>query len=95
MICNHDKECEQCWNHNHKLYTKYLRIRQAARVLNKVLSTRKYEERTKRYSELINVAEQLTFAAGKLVEKTDDFTWMRFNRKDYDELVAWRKEKNA
>lgn len=89
------KYCDTCRPHIIKFWHKYLRIRTAVRVLNIVLEKRKYKEDRRRYFNLLKVCEQLSFEAGKLVGRTDDFCWLRLTHQDYNDFMTWRREKNG
>lgn len=74
---------------NAALLLKYHRVRENVRNISRTLRDRRANDYRKRYSALMHVCEQLAFAAGKMVQKTDDFTWIRMTKPDYDQYREW------
>jgi len=72
-----------------KLKIKYNRVREQVRQLNKSWRQRRDDDYRKRYKTLLIVAEQLTFATGKLVAQTDDFTWIRMTKPEFNQ---WQQD---
>jgi hypothetical protein len=78
-----------------KLQAKHERVLVNVRNMSRTLQSRRYTEKTKRFSELLRIAEQLTFAAGALTGKTEDHFWLRMKHEDYQEFARWKREQGS
>jgi RNA polymerase-interacting CarD/CdnL/TRCF family regulator len=70
----------QCLNPVRK---KYLRIREAVRVLNRSMREKRYQIVRQRSAQLNKMAEELCWAVGEMVGKTASFTWFRMTKEEY------------
>jgi len=68
------------------------RQRSHLRTLNKAMRERRWQERSRRYSTLLKVAEELTWAAGQERKSAPGYTWTRMETGEFCDLAAAKRE---